>query len=73
MPRRHKLLAWMEPSDGDKHMAAFVGGSATGRVPATRTCVSPAEGRRWVESEAAALGTTVEWVEPMHRPPSQHA
>jgi hypothetical protein len=58
------VTAWpsMESRNGDKLTAAFVVGAATHRAPATRMCTSPDEGRRWVESEAAAIGIPVEWI-----------
>jgi hypothetical protein len=62
MPQRSKLLAWIEPQRDDEFLAAFVGGSATERAPATQICASRAEARRWVEDEAAEFGLSVEWV-----------
>ena len=41
MPQRGKLLAWIEPRSGDEFLAAFVGGAATERAPATELCASP--------------------------------
>ncbi|HME20437.1 MAG TPA: hypothetical protein VKI44_03600 [Acetobacteraceae bacterium] len=62
MPQSGKLLAWIEPHGGDEVLAAYVGGAAPTRQPATRRCASPGEGRQWVEQEAAVLGLPVEWV-----------
>jgi hypothetical protein len=50
-----KLLAWIEPGDDENEcVAAFVGGSAPDRPPATRVCATPNEARKWVETEAYA-------------------
>ena len=57
-----KLLAWIEARADDEFLAAFVGGEAPKRRPATRLCSSPGEARCWVEQQAAALGVPVEWV-----------
>jgi hypothetical protein len=54
------LLAWIEPRCGG-FLAAFVGGEATSREPATRMCPSSQSAREWVEAEAAILGAPVEW------------
>jgi hypothetical protein len=62
MPLRSKLLAWVEPQNGQEVLAAFVGGAATKRAPATQLCASSAEARKWVEDEAAAIGLPVEWL-----------
>jgi hypothetical protein len=64
-----RLRAWIE-TRGDQPgvVAAFVGvppdsDSPVRRLPATRHCESHSEARRWVESEARALGDVeVEWV-----------
>ena len=62
-----KLRAWIE-TEGGTLCAAFVGvpnapeRSHSSRLPATRSCASMDEARRWIESEAAALGLPVEWV-----------
>ena len=61
MPQSGKLLAWVEPTNGD-FLAAYVGGAATKRWPATQLCASSDEARRWVEHDAAKLGVPVEWV-----------
>jgi hypothetical protein len=58
------LLAWIEPRDGGKVEAAFVAAAAKcQRAPATQSCSSASEAKRWVEDEAAALGAPVEWVD----------
>jgi hypothetical protein len=62
VPQSSKLLAWVEPKDDDEFLAAYVGGAATKRWPATQLCASPDEARRWVEHDAAELGVPVEWV-----------
>lgn len=62
MPLRSKLLAWVEPRNDEEFLAAFVGGAATQRAPATQLCASPAEARQWVEGEASELGLPVEWL-----------
>jgi hypothetical protein len=65
MPLSGKLLAWIEPGgDDDELVAAFVGGGAPDRAPATRVCATPDEAREWVETEAYALGVPVHWVAP---------
>jgi|GEM_PF-3292406 len=61
MPLSGKLLAWIEPC-GDDVLAAYVGGAASTRQPATLRCASPDEGRQWVEQEAATLGIPIEWL-----------
>jgi hypothetical protein len=61
MPKGHRFLAWIEPRCG-AYLAAFVGGGATERHPATQVYPSSEEARRWVEAEAAALNVPVEWV-----------
>jgi hypothetical protein len=61
-----KLRAWIETKGGTV-CAAFVGvpNGAThqhlSRPPATRSCTSSDEARRWIEAEAAALGLPIEW------------
>jgi hypothetical protein len=62
MPRWSRLLAWVEPRNDVEFLAAFVGGAATTRAPATQLCVSSAEARQWVEDEAAEVGLPVEWL-----------
>jgi hypothetical protein len=61
MPQRSKLLAWIEPTNGD-FLAAYVGGASV-RPPAIRKCMSPDEGREWINGEASALGLPVEWLD----------
>ena len=64
-----RLRAWIE-TRGDRPgvVAAFVGvppdsDTPVRRLPATRHCASHSEAKRWVESEALALGDVeVEWV-----------
>jgi hypothetical protein len=66
-----KLRAWIERYSEDKYLAAFIGVAAlpgghmvpAGRPPATQICSSSNSARQWVESEAAAFGLPVEWVE----------
>lgn len=62
MPQRTKLLAWVEPRCDHEFVAAFVGGGATRRAPATQLCASPEEARQWVEEEAAEFGLPVQWL-----------
>jgi len=62
MPQSSRLLAWVEPQRDQEFLAAYVGGAATKRRPATQVCASPGEARQWVEHEAAALGLTVAWM-----------
>ena len=62
MPQRSKLLAWVEARRDEEFVAAFVGGAATKRAPATQICASPEEARQWIEDEAAEFGLPVEWV-----------
>jgi hypothetical protein len=62
MPQRGKLLAWVEPQGDDEVVAAFVGGAARQRAPATQVCGSVSEAREWVEHEAAEFGLPVEWL-----------
>jgi hypothetical protein len=65
------LLAWVEPRGADEFIGAFVGEGAHrkkgaiggGRLPAVQHCSSEAEARQWIESEAAALGLPVKWVD----------
>jgi hypothetical protein len=62
-----KIRAWIEHCSKQGVLAAFVGvpgegGVPLARLPATRLCASPEEARRWVETEARALGVPVEWV-----------
>jgi hypothetical protein len=67
MPEGDRLLAWLEPREGDEVEAAFVAAAAKAeRAPATQSCSSPREAKQWVEDEAAALGAPVEWLD---RPP----
>jgi hypothetical protein len=64
MPDKDRLLAWIEPGDGDVVQAAFVAAATKSqRAPATKSCSSVGEARRWVEDEAAALGAPVEWLD----------
>jgi hypothetical protein len=65
-----KIRAWIEhhcPKRGV--LVAFIGMPSEGdpplqRLPATRLCASLGEAKRWVESEARALGgVPVEWVD----------
>ena len=60
-----KLLAWIEPRNGDReYTAAFVSFlTASQRAPGTRRCGSVDEARQWVEREAAAFGVPVEWTD----------
>ena len=59
----NKLLAWIEPRNGEC-TAAFVSVlTASRRAPATRRCASVDEARQWVEREAAAFGVPVEWTD----------
>jgi hypothetical protein len=67
VPQSDKLLAWIEPREGEEFMAAFVGSGASTRLPAIRRCSSPDEGQQWVEREATILGVPVQWVEPRWR------
>ena len=62
MPQRSKLLAWVQPQNDDEFVAAFVGGAARQRMPATRICASVDKAREWVEHEAAEFGLPVEWL-----------
>lgn len=61
-----RLCAWIETKGGTV-CVAFVGvpNGAThlhlSRQPATRSCTSRREARRWIEAEAAALGLPIEW------------
>ena len=64
-----KIRAWIKAHEGGPGVVvAFVGvpdGSDVPlrRSPARRVCPSHEEGKRWVESEARALGgVPVEWV-----------
>jgi len=71
MPKRDKVLAWLEPRSCGC-LAAFVGGGAPDRQPAARIFPTPEDARDWVEREAAALRAPVEWVlqeegRPKHR------
>jgi hypothetical protein len=61
MPKRDKLLAWIEPHDGN-YLASIVSGGAPGRRPATRVCTSAEDARRWVETRAGELDVPFEWV-----------
>ena len=63
MPQGSKLLAWIEPRNDEMFLAAFVGGAATKRRPATNLCTSPDEARQWIEDEAAEMGLPVEWLD----------
>jgi hypothetical protein len=62
MPQQSRLLAWVEPQRDNGFLAAFVGGAATRRAPATQVCLSLEEARHWVEGEAAEFGLPVEWL-----------
>jgi hypothetical protein len=57
-----KLLAWIEPGEEETVVAAFVGSGARDRLAATQTCSTHDEARKWVETEAEAIGVPVEWV-----------
>ncbi len=65
------LLAWIETTNMDLFMAAFVGegavapngGKAVGRLPATQACASQEEARDWVETQAEALGLPIRWLQ----------
>ena len=64
MPDENRLLAWIERRDRDEVEVAFVAAATKSRrAPATQSCSSVGEARRWVENEAAALGAPVEWVD----------
>ena len=56
------LRAWVEPQ-GDQTLAAFIGLHETRRAPATRLFPSANEARKWIETEAAAIGLPVRWVD----------
>jgi hypothetical protein len=65
-----KIRAWIEHCCAKQGvLAAFIGVPSEGdaplrRPPATRLCASLAEAKKWVESEAQALGgVPVEWVD----------
>ena len=62
VPQSSKLLAWVESHRHQEFLAAYVGGAATKRRPATQLCASLDDARQWVEHEPAALGLTVAWV-----------
>jgi hypothetical protein len=62
MPLRGKLLAWIEAGADREFVAAFVGGGATRRLPATRLCASQDEARCWIDQQALSLGLPIEWV-----------
>jgi hypothetical protein len=70
VPQSSKLLAWVEPHRDQEFVAAYVGGAATKRQPATQLCASPDDARQWVEHEAAALGLAVAWVSEAPEGPS---
>ena len=64
-----KIRAWIKArKDHPGVIVAFVGvpddeDEPLRRSPATRVCSSPDEGRRWVETEAQALGgVPVQWL-----------
>ena len=61
----NKLLAWIEPRNGDQGFtAAFVSvPTASHRAPATYNCASSDKAQEWVEVQAAALGIPVEWTD----------
>jgi hypothetical protein len=63
MPQSTRLLAWVEPRGDRAFLAAFVGGAAATRRPATQLCDSPELAREWVEDQAAEVGLPVEWLE----------
>jgi hypothetical protein len=64
------LLAWIEPRGVGEYVGAFIGEGAVpdarrpkaGRAPATQSCSSPEEARRWVEEQAAEFGLPVKWI-----------
>nr|WP_294564625.1 hypothetical protein [uncultured Rhodopila sp.] len=70
------LLAWIERCGTGEFVGAFVGEGAApgaipdfpGRAPATRRCLSLDEARRWIETEAAAFGVSIKWVDRSARP-----
>jgi hypothetical protein len=62
MPVSGKLVAWIEPRNNDEFLAAFGAAAVPGRPPAVQTCSSPAEAKRWIEDQAAALELPIEWV-----------
>lgn len=63
MEARNEVVAWLEPSDNGAVLAAFASKETVGRrPPAFRRCLTPEEGRRWVEREAAALNVPVCWM-----------
>jgi len=59
-----KIIAWIEQKGSDRYQAAFVGGAATQRLPATQECTSHDDARQWIEAEADALGVPIQWVQP---------
>lgn len=69
------LLAWIERCGTGDFVGAFVGEGAAagaipdfpGREPATRRCYSPDEARQWIETEAAAFGVSIKWVDRIAR------
>ena len=71
MTQNGKLRAWIEQHNGEKVIAGFIGVAtlpdgqhvAANREPATRICPSADTARQWIESEAAAFGLPVEWVD----------
>ena len=62
MSRDGSLLAWLEVRQ-DGCLAAFVGGEAYARAPASRLCASRDDARRWIEAEGVVLGLRVKWVD----------
>lgn len=69
MPPAGNLLAWIEASENEEFVAAFVGaGAAHIRAPATQPFPSRSEATQWIEDQAAALGLPIRWVT---KPPTQ--
>lgn len=71
MTQSGKIRAWIEQYNGGEVSAKFIGvmtlpdgqDIVADREPAVTTWPSVDCARRWVESEAAAVGLPVEWVE----------
>lgn len=57
-----RLLAWLEPAEG-QCLASFVAeAAAQWRAPASRNFASSDEARQWVMNEADAIHAPVEWI-----------
>jgi hypothetical protein len=56
------LVAWIERRSSEEFEAAYVAEAAS-RTPATRTCTSAEDARRWIESEAAFVSAPVKWLD----------